>query len=154
MASLFKVMNEAEDIITDIALGAIFHDYGKVYVPRTILDNPYKLSAKEFAEIKTHSDRGHYALYDLVILNPVSLDIIRHHHEKIDGTGYPDGLSDEISKYARIASISDAFSALTTNRSYRKALPKEEALDIMYNQMKGAFDAFYLSMFASMLDEG
>ncbi|MDD5286977.1 MAG: HD domain-containing protein [Desulfuromonadaceae bacterium] len=151
MTALYKLRNTEDEILMDVGIGGIFHDYGKVYVPQMILDKPDKLTSSEFEEIKGHPKLGHDALDQLGILNPIALDIVRHHHEKFNGTGYPDGLT-EISRYAKIASIADVYSALTTNRSYRQALTKEVALDIMSDQMKGSFDTYYLSMFSAMLE--
>lgn len=153
MTAFYKYMNVTDEILLDVGLGGIFHDFGKCYVPQRILDKPDKLTHDEFEEIKGHTDQGHYALDQMVILNEIPLDIVRHHHEKLNGDGYPDGLSDsDISKPARIASIVDVFSALTTSRPYRASLEKEIAFEIMRNQMKGSFDSYYLSMFASMLE--
>jgi HD-GYP domain-containing protein (c-di-GMP phosphodiesterase class II) len=154
LASFFKLIpNIDDDLLLDITIGGVFHDFGKCYIPKRILDKPDKLTALEFEEIKQHTDRGHYVLDQLVILSPVALDIVRHHHEKHDGTGYPDGLdSDSISRYSKVASICDVFSALTTDRSYRKKTNKDVALDIMSNSMEGHFDQYYLTMFRNMLD--
>jgi len=84
-------------------------------------------------------------------LSPVSLNILKQHHEKVNGEGYPEGLkNNEISKSAKITAIADVYSALTTNRPYRQAIDKENALQIMYD-MEGSFDVYYLSGFAAML---
>ena len=86
-----------------------------------------------------------YSLKMLDIFSPISLDIVKYHHEKVNGKGYPEGLDgDNISKSSRIVAIADVYSALTTNRAYREALDKESALDIMFNEMQGSFDVNYL----------
>jgi HD-GYP domain-containing protein (c-di-GMP phosphodiesterase class II) len=148
---MFKL---SEDELIDVGVGSIFHDYGKIYIPVEILDKPDKLTQVEFYEVKKHSEYGYDLLKMLDIFSPVSLDIVKHHHEKMNGKGYPEGLNgDNISRSSRIVAIADVYSALTTNRSYRDALDKDSALDIMYNEMQGSFDVHYLSVFSAMLSE-
>lgn len=141
-----------EEELIDIAVGALFHDYGKIYIPLSILEKPDKLTAVEFNEVKKHCEYGHDMLKLHNVLDPVSLRILKEHHEKINGEGYPDGLhGQDIGKNAKITAIADVYSALTTTRPYRKALDKTSALDIMCNTMEGSFDVYYLSGFAAML---
>jgi HD-GYP domain-containing protein (c-di-GMP phosphodiesterase class II) len=141
-----------EEELIDIGTGALFHDYGKIYVPLEILDKPGTLTPTEFNTVKKHCDFGHDILKLYNALEPVSLNILKQHHEKVNGMGYPDGLKGhEISKSAKIAAIADVYSALTTTRPYRRALDRKAALDIMYTSMEGSFDVYYLSGFAAML---
>jgi len=134
-----------EDELIDVGVGSIFHDYGKIYIPVEILDKPDKLTPAEFSEVRKHCEYGYDLLKMLDIFSPISLDIVKNHHEKMNGKGYPDGLNgDNISKSSRIVAIADVYSALTTNRAYRDALDKESALDIMFNEMQGSFDVNYL----------
>jgi HD-GYP domain-containing protein (c-di-GMP phosphodiesterase class II) len=138
----------SHDELLDVGIGALFHDYGKVYIPQNLLDKPGKLTAVEFQELKKHPEYGHSTLKDLNVFSPVALGIVKHHHEKENGSGYPDGLkSYDIARSSKITAIADVFSALTTNRSYRAALPKEKALKIMYEEMEGSFDKSYLDSF-------
>lgn len=147
-----QMLKMTEEELIDIGTGALFHDYGKIYIPLEILDKPDKLTPTEFNTVKKHCDFGHDMLKLHNALEPVSLNILKQHHEKVNGEGYPDGLKGhEISKSAKIAAIADVYSALTTTRPYRKALDKESALDIMYTSMEGSFDVYYLSGFAAML---
>ena len=147
-----KMFELSRDELLDVGIGSLFHDYGKVYIPTTLLDKPGKLSATEFVEIKKHPSYGYSTLKDLEIFSPVSLGIVKHHHEKENGTGYPDGLkSYDIARSSKITAIADVFSALTTNRSYRKAMSKEEAIEIMYGEMDGSFDPVYLDTFKRSL---
>jgi HD-GYP domain-containing protein (c-di-GMP phosphodiesterase class II) len=141
-----------EDELVDIGVGSVFHDYGKIYIPIDILDKPEKLTPLEFYEVKKHCEYGYDILKMLDIFSSTSLNIVRHHHEKINGKGYPEGLNgSEICRCAKIAAIADAYSALTTNRSYRNALDRDSALDIMCKEMEGSFDDQYLSCFSAML---
>jgi HD-GYP domain-containing protein (c-di-GMP phosphodiesterase class II) len=147
-----KMFDLSRDELLDVAIGSLFHDYGKVYIPRTLLEKPGRLTPVEFRELKKHPEYGYDTLKDLDIFGPVSLGIVRHHHEKENGTGYPDGLTSyDITRSSKVTAIADVFSALTTNRSYRSALPKEEAIEIMYGEMDGSFDKQYLDTFRSML---
>jgi putative nucleotidyltransferase with HDIG domain len=113
---------------TTIRLGAYLHDVGKVRVPHEILNTPGRLSDEEFTLMKLHP------VYGVELLSGVEFPwdlkpIIRWHHEKLDGTGYPDGLHGaEIPLAAQIIGIVDVYDALTTDRSYRAALPRAAAL--------------------------
>jgi HD-GYP domain-containing protein (c-di-GMP phosphodiesterase class II) len=148
---MFKL---SEEELIDIGIGSVFHDYGKIYIPVEILDKPARLTPTEFYEVKKHSEYGYDLLNTLGVFSPVSLDIVRNHHEKMNGKGYPGGLhGDSLSRSSRITAIADVYSALTTNRSYRDALDRDSALEIMQNEMDGAFDVHYLSVFSSMLYE-
>jgi HD-GYP domain-containing protein (c-di-GMP phosphodiesterase class II) len=151
--SLHLKMFELErDELIDVGIGSLFHDYGKVYIPKMLLDKPGKLTATEFMELKNHPNYGYSTLKDLDIFSPVSLGIVRHHHEKENGKGYPDGLTCyDIARSSKVTAIADVFSALTTNRSYRTALSKESAVDIMYGEMEGSFDLQYLDTFRENL---
>ncbi|HEY5514006.1 MAG TPA: HD domain-containing phosphohydrolase [Geomonas sp.] len=147
-----KMFDLAHDELLDIGIGSLFHDYGKVYIPKVVLDKPGKLTATEFKEMKQHPVYGYMTLRDLDIFSPVSLGIVKHHHEKENGNGYPDGLTSyDIARSSKITAISDVFSALTTNRTYRAALSKDEAMDIMYGEMEGSFDMQYLDTFKESL---
>ncbi|QWV97535.1 HD domain-containing protein [Geomonas nitrogeniifigens] len=147
-----KEFDLGRDELMDVGMGSLFHDYGKVYVPKELLDKPGKLSPSEFLEVKKHPVYGYSTLRDLKIFTPVALGIVKHHHEKENGSGYPDGLSSyDIARSSKITAIADVFSALTTNRSYRQALSKESALEIMYGEMDGSFDLQYLNTFKETL---
>jgi len=147
-----KMFELGHDELLDVGIGSLFHDYGKVYIPKMLLDKPGKLTATEFVEVKKHPEYGYSTLKDLDIFSPVSLGIVKHHHEKENGRGYPDGLASyDIARSSKITAIADVFSALTTNSSYRTALSKEEAMDIMYQEMDGSFDVQYLDTFRSNL---
>ncbi len=116
------------DLVATIRVAGLLHDVGKIGVPDGILRKPARLTDDEFAVMKQH-----VALGDLIVRDLPDCDLIRagirHHHERWDGGGYPDGLAgDEIPLVARIVAVADAFSAMTTTRPYRKALDVDEAL--------------------------
>jgi putative nucleotidyltransferase with HDIG domain len=111
---------------------AMFHDIGKATIPLAILDKPARLDVVERTLIETHPALGHDALKDNKNISPEVLDAVRHHHEYLDGSGYPDGLcADNISDVVRILTISDIFSALIEDRRYREPMPREEAYDVL-----------------------
>jgi putative nucleotidyltransferase with HDIG domain len=108
---------------------ALLHDVGKIGVPLCIINKPGPLDDEEFERIKQHPTIGAEILRDIDFLAP-ALDIVRHHHERLDGRGYPDGIgADELPRSVRIVTAVDAFDAMTSTRSYRRALGVEEALE-------------------------
>lgn len=110
--------------------GALLHDVGKIGIRESILNKPEKLSQEELAHIRSHPARGCEICSALNSLGP-ALPIIRHHHERMDGLGYPDGVADkELTIGPRIVSIADAYDAMTSNRPYRKGIPPADALKI------------------------
>jgi putative nucleotidyltransferase with HDIG domain len=111
---------------------AMFHDIGKATIPLAILDKPARLDVQERTLIETHPALGYDALKDNKNISREILDAVRHHHEYLDGSGYPDGLcADNISDVVRILTISDIFSALIEDRRYREPMPREEAYDVL-----------------------
>jgi putative nucleotidyltransferase with HDIG domain len=111
---------------------AMFHDIGKATIPLAILDKPARLDVQERTLIETHPVLGYDALRDNKSISPEVLDAVRHHHEYLDGSGYPDALcADNISDVVRILTISDIFSALIEDRRYREPMPREDAYDIL-----------------------
>jgi putative nucleotidyltransferase with HDIG domain len=113
---------------------AMFHDIGKAHVPLAVLDKPGQLDARERALIETHPVIGYDVLKVTDGISPEVLDAVRHHHEYLDGSGYPDGLcAESISDVVRILTIADIFAALIENRSYRPQMPREKAYDIICN---------------------
>jgi putative nucleotidyltransferase with HDIG domain len=115
------------EVVRNIELGAVLHDIGKVRVPESILNKPGPLDDDEWEVMKTHPEVGERILRPIRSLSAI-LPIVRHHHERWDGGGYPDGLAERaIPLGARIVSVCDAYRAMTEDRPYRKALPDEEA---------------------------
>lgn len=111
--------------------GGLLHDIGKIGVSESILHKPGPLTSEEMAHVRTHPQKGYEICCPLKSLT-ASLPVIKNHHERFDGCGHPDHLSDEkIPILARITSIADAFDAMTTDRPYRKAMTHTEALSIL-----------------------
>jgi HD-GYP domain-containing protein (c-di-GMP phosphodiesterase class II) len=121
-------MNLPIDIIDGIRMAAAIHDLGKISVPAEILSKPTKLTAIEFSLIKTHSQCGHDILKDIDFPWPVAR-IVLEHHERINGSGYPNGLTgDNILMESRIMSVADVVESMASYRPYRPALGIDAAL--------------------------
>lgn len=139
--------------VTDFGIGALFHDVGKSTISESILNKPGKLDREEFEIIKTHSDVGYHQLGQVTMLTGEQLDIVRYHHEAMDGSGYPDGLfGTQIPRYARLTHVVDVFDALTSERVYKKALSQPEAFQLMSNAMYASFDDEFLISFSKYLE--
>lgn len=111
---------------------AMFHDIGKAMIPVSLLDKPGRLDVDERRLVETHPVVGHDALKDNKGISAEVLDAVRHHHEYLDGSGYPDGLcADKIADIVRILTISDIFSALIEDRRYRPPMPREDAYGVL-----------------------
>lgn len=129
-------------------LGGLLHDTGKAMVADAILNKPGPLSPEEFALIKRHPRDGHDILLKSGNVGPIPLDITLHHHERRDGSGYPDGLAgDAIGELAQMAAIVDVYDALTSERSYHKAIPAAEALRKIYEWSKFHFNPVFVQDF-------
>lgn len=127
-----KKVGLSEKGIDEVKFGGIIHDIGKIGIPKDILNKPGALDDKEFDIMKKHSNIGYKICEPLKDTLGLSLDIIRFHHEKLDGSGYPNGLKgDDIPIGARIMTVVDIYDALTTDRPYRKAMSEQKAFEIL-----------------------
>lgn len=123
-----------------IAQGGIIHDVGKLHLPDSILNKPGGLTDEEFATVKEHPVTG-FELSRHLGMMPEELSVIRHHHERWDGRGYPDGLAgEEIPRVARVLAVADVFDALTSARSYRGAWSHERAHALIRDNASSQFD--------------
>ena len=126
--AIAKEMELEQESVKAVRLSAIVHDVGKISVPSEILNRPGKLTDYEFAAIKAHSEIGYEILKDIEFPWPVA-QIVRHHHERMDGSGYPDGIDGEhILLESRILSVADVIEAMSSHRPYRPGLGIEAAL--------------------------
>ena len=136
------------DDVAQLRTAAALHDIGKYFTPRSILNKPDRLTDAEFEVIKRHPGEGADLVVDLA--DPEIVAIIRHHHERLGGTGYPDGLSgDAIPLGARIIAVADTFDAMTSNRAYRTARRHKQALDVLEEEAGVALDARVVEAFAA-----
>lgn len=142
-----------QDDVDNIALAAIMHDVGKIAIPDAILNKPGKLTAEEFEIMKTHTVQGERLLGTIPQLREseayfYACDIARHHHERWDGRGYPDGLKgDEIPVWSQIVSLADVYDALTSKRVYKNAFSPQRALEMIQNGECGVFNPRLLDSF-------
>jgi putative two-component system response regulator len=136
-----------------LRFGGQLHDIGKLGIPGDILNKPAPLDEDEWEIVKTHPGIGHRICLPLKDSLGAALDVIRHHHEKLDGSGYPDGLKGEaVSMPARIMSVADIYDALTTDRPYRKGLPMIQALHILRKEAaEGKLDATVVETLAEII---
>jgi response regulator RpfG family c-di-GMP phosphodiesterase len=126
--------------LRDIEWGAALHDVGKIGIPDSVLLKPGKLTAEEWAIMKSHCEIGYRMLCGFEFLRG-ALPIVLHHHERYDGAGYPTGLrADAIPFGARIFGVADAYDAMTSDRPYRRALPHEEAVAELRRCARSQFD--------------
>jgi putative two-component system response regulator len=137
-----------------IRFGGLLHDIGKISVDDAILRKPGSLTVEEYAQIKLHPEYGARIVQPMRFAADVG-PIIRHHHERWDGTGYPDGLTGEaIPTGARIVSIVDAYDAMMTDRPYRRALGLEETLRRLRAGRGREWDPALLDLFVAMVEDG
>lgn len=119
----------------------LLHDIGKMAIPAAILNKPGRLTDPEFAEVREHPARGCQLLRDSGVDDPVVLDVCLHHHEKVDGTGYPERLgSSDISLFAKMGAVCDVYDAITSNRPYKRGWDPAEAVRKMAEWSEGHFD--------------
>jgi putative two-component system response regulator len=150
--ALAEKLGLSEELRVALRRGGLIHDIGKLAVPESILLKPGPLTPEERKIMEQHTIAGERICAPLRSFRHV-LPIIRHHHEKQDGSGYPDGLKGEqVPLTARILQITDIYDALITDRPYRKALPLEKAFTIMQDEVRrGWWDASILNEFEMMV---
>lgn len=139
-----------KDEVFIVHFGSLMHDIGKVSIPDPILKKQDKLTNDEYEIIKKHPKAGLTLMRDHP-LGALTLDIVASHHERFDGRGYPNGLSgNNISLFARIVAIADAFDAMTSARPYQAGMSAETAYQLMTKESAGQFDPLLLSAFLEM----
>ena len=134
-------MRLSENQMEGVRLAGGLHDLGKIYVPAEILAKPGKLTPVEYSIIKTHPQVGYDILKSIEFPWPIA-DFVLQHHERLDGSGYPNGLkSDKIFMEARILAVADVIEAMATHRPYRAALTIEAALDEIQSNRGDKYDS-------------
>jgi diguanylate cyclase (GGDEF)-like protein/PAS domain S-box-containing protein/putative nucleotidyltransferase with HDIG domain len=150
-AALAEEMGLPSQQVQDIRIASLFHDLGKVSIGEHILNKPGKLTEPEYAKIKEHSALGAMIVAHVDGLHRL-VKIIRHHHERFDGNGYPDGLArHQIPLEARILAVADVFDAMTHERSYRKALTRAKAIAELQRSAGTQFDPAVVRAFLTLL---
>ena len=149
-----KEMDFTQDEIQTIQLGAFLHDIGKLHTSDSILHKPGALTDEEWRMVKAHPVRGAQMLQGVKFLEKAT-DLVRHHHERVDGKGYPDGLrGDEITIGAKIVNVADAFDAMTTERPYRQGLTMEQAVAQLEDKAGTQFAKEIVEVMVKALREG
>jgi HD-GYP domain-containing protein (c-di-GMP phosphodiesterase class II) len=141
MVSLAKQLDLDDEQTRQAGLAGLLHDVGKMMIPPEILNKPGKLTNAEFDMVKNHPVEGHKLLLDGTGICDVALDVCLHHHEKVNGSGYPDQLADEqISLYAKMGAVCDVYDAITSNRPYKNGWEPAESIRKMAEWSEGHFD--------------
>jgi len=146
-------MGYDKEMVKETYWSGLVHDIGKILVPEAILNKPSRLSNAEFDIIKKHPGWGHEVLAQSIYLSSIAVNV-RSHHERFDGNGYPDGISgDEIPEVSRILTVADTWDAMTRNRSYRKALDYQTAVNELIKNKDRQFDGKVVDAFIEVLQE-
>ena len=152
MIALSKQLNLDEAQTRSAGIAGLLHDLGKAAMPMDVLNKPGKLTDEEFAIIKGHPEEGYKMLLAGIGVDPVALDVVLHHHEKTDGSGYPKHLKDaEISQFAKMGAVCDVYDAITSNRPYKAGWDPAESLRKMAEWTKGHFDPVIFQAFVKSL---
>lgn len=147
-----KHLGLQEEQIHTLKIGGLFHDIGKIGVPDSILLKESRLTDDEYSQIKNHPTIGSHILSTATIFQDI-IPIVKHHHERYDGKGYPSKLSGEDIPYlARIVAIADTFDAMTSKRPYRDALPIEKVKEEFIKGMGTQFDPSLADLFLKLLE--
>ena len=151
---LAEALGWDQDRVENLRFAAMLHDIGKIGVPDSILNNPRRLTEVEYDIIKSHTTVGGEILKDKVMISQAE-DVARSHHERYDGTGYPNGLKGkEITEEARIVAIADAFDAMSSTRVYRKACDKDHILSELLEGKGKQFDPDMIPVFIDLWKRG
>jgi HD-GYP domain-containing protein (c-di-GMP phosphodiesterase class II) len=151
MVSLGRQLGLSEAEIKQVGLAGLLHDVGKAAIPLEILNKPGGLTTEEFNYIKLHPERGHELLIQGKMKDDVALEVCLHHHEKIDGSGYPHKLSgNQISLFAKMGAVCDVYDAITSNRPYKAGWEPGVSLQRMA-QWKGHFDDLVFKAFVKSI---
>ncbi len=157
VSNTYQEYSLPKEEIDKIGISSVLHDIGKIAIPDRILNKPGRLTKEEFEIMKQHTVKGCEILKSIpdIMDNGVynySYDICRHHHERWDGKGYPDGLSgDDISIWAQVVSVADVYDALTSVRVYKDAYSNDTAVRMITNGECGTFNPKVLKAFKNIL---
>lgn len=152
-AGVARILGCSPPEVEALRAGALLHDIGKIAVPDYIINKPGKLTAAEFEKMKIHTIAGARILSRVEFPYPI-VPVVRHHHERWDGAGYPDGLSGEnIPLTARILTVVDCFDAVREDRQYRKGMTRQEAIDLVLRGSGTQYDPTVVGTFIAHLSE-
>lgn len=141
MVALARQLGIDEKTTREAGMAGLLHDLGKANMPLEVLNKPGKLTDEEFRIMKSHPAEGHRMLVEAGAVGEIPLDVVLHHHEKVDGSGYPKGLkADEISLFAKMGAVCDVYDAITSNRPYKAGWDPAESIRKMTEWSRGHFD--------------
>ncbi|MCX7163683.1 MAG: HD-GYP domain-containing protein [Betaproteobacteria bacterium] len=152
MVALARKLDLDEKQTRDAGMSGLLHDLGKAMMPMEVLNKPGKLTDEEFRIIKSHPEEGHRMLVEGGSVGAVPLDVCLHHHEKVDGSGYPHRLKDaQISMFAKMGAVCDVYDAITSNRPYKAGWDPSESIRKMTEWCNGHFDARIFQAFVKSI---
>lgn len=141
MIALGRQLELKDEALQQVGIAGLLHDIGKIFIPHEVLNKPGKLTDEEFNIVKTHPLKGWEILKDCNGVSELTLDVCRHHHERVDGKGYPDKLSgEELTLFARMGAVCDVYDAITSNRCYKVGWEPAESIRKMAEWKNGHFD--------------
>ncbi len=151
MIALARQLGLDEQQTREAGMAGLLHDLGKAMIPLEILNKPGKLTDEEFALVKTHPEEGHKLLLGGAGINEITKDVCLHHHEKVDGSGYPKGLTGAtMSQFAKMGAVCDVYDAVTSNRPYKAGWDPAESIKRMA-EWTGHFDPAVFQAFVKSL---
>jgi putative nucleotidyltransferase with HDIG domain len=152
MIALGRQLKLDEELNRKLGVAGLLHDLGKAMMPLEILNKPGKLTDEEFRIMKSHPEEGIKLLRESHGVDEIAFDVVLRHHEKAEGSGYPEGLkSDEISLYAKMGAVCDVYDAITSNRPYKAGWDPAESLRKMAEWSAGHFDPAVFQAFVKSL---
>ncbi|MSQ72834.1 MAG: HD-GYP domain-containing protein [Betaproteobacteria bacterium] len=152
MIALARRLGLSEGETREAGLAGMLHDVGKMAIPLAVLNKPARLTEEEFTLVQTHPAEGHGMLLRGGGASDMALDVCLHHHEKMDGSGYPEGLDGgQISLYAKMSAVCDVYDAITSDRPYKQAWDPSMALHKMTEWRQGHFDEAVFAAFVKCL---
>lgn len=152
MVSVARQLGLNESETREAGMAGLLHDLGKALIPAKVLNKPGRLTDAEFDIMKTHPEAGHRILLEGGTVGDIPLDVCLHHHEKIDGSGYPHRLKDkQISQFAKIGAVCDVYDAITSNRPYKAGWDPAESIRRMAEWCKGHFDETIFQAFVKSI---
>lgn len=149
---LAKKLGYGQEMMKRLAMGAILHDIGKIYIDHDIMFKPDKLTDKEYEYVKKHTLLGYNALKSCSSLSELSRMVALTHHEYIDGSGYPRGIAgDELHQFSKIVTVADVYDALTSTRCYRPKWSNKQAMDMLMQSCGTKFDTDLVGRFLQLI---
>jgi len=152
MVALGRQLNLNGDQVKQVGAAGLLHDIGKMAVPNEMLNKPDKLTDEEFNIVRQHPQRGWEILKSCYQVDEVALDVCLHHHERVDGRGYPEKLSgDALTLFARMGAVCDVYDAISSDRCYKKAWGPAESIRKMVSWREGHFDEVVFHAFVKTI---